>query len=104
MDINDYKNLKKTLIFATVFCIIVVLFVFYIQIYGQNKIVVGCSYLDPIAIDLLAFFTALFLIIEGFIKIFKQPGASVRRQLTRIIRITFGCSILVLHIMQFIYK
>ena len=55
-NINDYKNLKRTLIFTIVFCIIVILIVVYVQIYGQNKIVTGCSYLDPITIDLLAFF------------------------------------------------
>ncbi len=104
MDINDFKNLKKTLIFAAVVCVIVVLSVFYIQIYGQNKIAVGCSYLDPIAIDLLAFFAALFLIIEGFVKIFEHSGDSIKRQLTRIMRITCGCAILALHVMQFIHK
>lgn len=103
-NINDYKNLKRTLIFTIVFCLIVILLVVYIQIYGQNKIVTGCSYLDPITIDLLAFFVALFLVIEGFARIFEHPNASLKRQLTRTIRIAFGCAILTLHIMQFVHK
>lgn len=103
-NINDYKNLKKTLIFTIIFCAAVIVVVSYIQLYGQNKIAAGCSYLDPITIDLLAFFAALFLVIEGFARIFEHPNASVKRQLTRVIRIAFGCAILTLHIIQFFHK
>ena len=103
-NINDYKNLKKTLIFTAVFCAVIILIVVYIQIYGQNKIAVGCSYLDPITIDLLAFFAALFLVFEGFARIFEHPNASLKRQFTRVLRIAFGCAILTLHIIQFIHK
>jgi hypothetical protein len=75
-----------------------------IQLNGQNQITEKCSYLDPWIIDLLAFLAALFLIIEGFTKIIKHPNASIKRQFTRIIRIIFGCSILTLHIIQFLHK
>jgi len=100
----EENKLKRTLIFTISFCIIVILIVIYVQIYGQNKIVVGCSYLDPITIDLLAFFAALFLFIEGFVRILEHPNATIKRQLTRTIRIAFGCAIMTLHILQFIHK
>src|SRR3989344_6136133 len=103
-NINDYKNLKKTLIFTIASCVIVILAVVYVQIYGQNKIVSGCSYLDPVTVDFLAFFAALFLVLEGFARIFEHKSASLKRQSTRIIRIAFGCAILTLHVIQFLHK
>ena len=98
------NNLKKTLILTVVLCLIVVIFVSYIQLYGQAKTTVKCSYLDPIIIDLLAFFAALFLIFEGMIRILQNPKATTKKQLTRILRIIFGCTIMILHIIQFIHK
>lgn len=98
------KNLQKTLLFAIIVCVLIIVSVTYIQLYGENKIVGRCSYLDPVTIDFLAFFAALFLVIEGIARIFEHPGASIKRQLTRIIRIAFGCSILTLHIIQFLHK
>lgn len=102
--IEENHNLRKTLIVTSVCCLIVISLVIAIQLSGQNKIAVGCSYLDPITIDLLAFFAALFLVIEGFARIIEHPHASLHRQATRVIRICFGCAILTLHIIQFLHK
>jgi hypothetical protein len=101
---HSQNNLKKTLLVASLVSLIVIVLVTYVQLSGQNKIAVGCSYLDPITIDLLAFLAALFLVIEGFARIIEHPHASLIRQTTRIIRIAFGFSILTLHIIQFMHK
>ena len=98
------SNLKKTLICTFIVSLIVIILVTCVQLSGQNKISYGCSYLDPITIDLLAFFAALFLVIEGFARIIEHPSASLTRQATRIIRIAFGFAIITLHIIQFIHK
>lgn len=98
---NQYH---KTLCWTIGVSLTIIIFVTVIQIYGQNKIVQGCSYLDPITIDFLAFFAALFLVIEGFYRISEHKTASLKRQSTRIIRIAFGCAILTLHIIQFMHK
>lgn len=98
------SNLKKTLIVTFIISLIVIISVALIQLYGQSKIVSGCSYLDPITIDLLAFLAALFLVIEGFARIIEHPHASLSRQTTRIIRIAFGFAIVTLHIIQFMHK
>jgi len=103
-NIEESRRLRKTLLITFTVCIAVIVFVTYIQITGQNKITSGCSYLDPITIDLLAFFAALFLFVEGFFRIVEHPGASLPRQFTRIIRIAFGCAIMTLHIIQFMHK
>ena len=98
------NNLRKTIILTVVLCLIISFFVGYIQFYGQNKTNVRCSYLDPITIDLFAFFAALFLIFEGTIRIFENPKATIKRQLTRILRISFGCAVITIHIIQLIHK
>lgn len=99
----NMNNLTKTLVVTGVVCLVVILGVLYVQLHGQS-VVQGCSYLDPITIDLLAFFAALFLFVEGIARIVEHPHASLTRQLTRIIRIAFGCAIMTLHILQFIHK
>jgi divalent metal cation (Fe/Co/Zn/Cd) transporter len=63
-----------------------------------------CSYLDPIAVDILAFLAALFLIVEGFYRIYEHRDDRFVRQLTRAIRVAFGCSIVTLHVMQYLHK
>ena len=98
------KNLKKTLIVTFIVCFIVILSSTIIQINGQSKITFACSYLDPIIIDILALSAALFLIIEGFTRIFEHPKASLLNQATRIIRIAFGFAIITLHIIQILHK
>lgn len=104
LELEHGKKLRRTLIVTAVCCLAVIFAVIYIQLYGQSKIVEGCSYLDPITIDFLAFLAALFLVIEGFARIVEHPAVSLKRQTTRIIRIAFGCAILTLHIVQFIHK
>ncbi len=103
-DIDNYKNFKKTLIFTVIICLIVSITVYSVQTYGNSDLKTNCSYLDPIAMDFFAFFAGLFLFIEGFMRIFENPGAFLKRQFTRIIRISFGVGLLTLHIMQFIHK
>ncbi|VVB79017.1 Uncharacterised protein [uncultured archaeon] len=100
----EEARLKKTLIFTFIFCLVVITIIVLVQLYGQNKISIGCSYLDPITIDFLAFFAALFLFIEGFARIFEHPNSTIKMQLTRTFRIAFGCAIMTLHIMQFLHK
>jgi len=69
-----------------------------------NNHVSGCSYLDPITVDIVAFLAGMFLIIEAFIDIIKHKDSLVRKQITRCIRMSFGTSIVVIHVMQFIHK
>jgi len=98
------KNLKKTLIVTSIVCFVVISASAIIQLIGQNKITFACSYLDPITIDILALSAALFLIIEGFVRIFEHPKATLLNQITRIIRISFGFAILTLHVIQILHK
>jgi len=98
------KNITKTLLFTFFLCLIVISFTFYTQVVGQTSAGEGCSYLDPITIDILAFIVAIFLVIEGFVRIFEHPHASLKRQSTRPIRIAIGLAIITIHVMQFIHK
>jgi|TARA_B100001971_G_scaffold175959_1_gene169807 Na+/H+ antiporter NhaD/arsenite permease-like protein len=97
------SNLKKTLIATFFSSFIAILLAISIQLNGQ-KSTNGCSYLDPIIIDILAFLAGIFLIIEGLARVYEHPNATIKRQLTRIIRIMAGFGILTLHVMQFIHK
>lgn len=97
------KNLTKTLLFTLVLCLITVLFTLYVQLKQQSAIH-GCSYLDPATIDILALSVAIFLVIEGFIRIIEHPSCSLKRQLTRPIRIAIGFAIITIHILQFLHK
>lgn len=101
---KQINNLRKTIVLAVVLCLIVIIFVSYIQLDGQSKTTVRCSYLDPIAIDLLAFSAALFLVFEGVARVLQNPKATIKMQLTRVLRIAFGCAIIVLHMIQLIHK
>ena len=98
------KNLNKTLLFTLLLCFAVISVSIYVQLQGQGVIGDGCSYLDPITIDILAFMVALFLVIEGTTKIIGHPNAALKRQFTRTMRIAIGCAILTIHIMQFMHK
>ncbi|MBS3080503.1 hypothetical protein J4221_03455 [Candidatus Pacearchaeota archaeon] len=100
---KNNKNFKRTLLVTFIFSLSAIILAIYVQINGQ-KSVLGCSYLDPITIDILAFLASLFLIIEGMARIIEHPSASVKRQFTRIIRVSAGFAILTLHIMQFVHK
>jgi hypothetical protein len=98
------KNLKKNLIVTFIVCFIVILSSAIIQLTGQSKITYACSYLDLILIDILALSAALFLIIEGFVKILKHPKETFLNQSTRIIRVAFGFAIVTLHVLQILHK
>ena len=98
------ENQTKTLIFVLLIAFIAVISAVIIQLNGQSKVSVGCSYLDPIAIDLLAFSAAIFLVSEGVYSILKTKNLPLRSQLARSIRIAFGLSIATLHILQFLHK
>jgi hypothetical protein len=97
------RNFKKTLIITGILSVSTITLAIFIQL-NAIKQISPCSYLDPIIIDILAFILSLFLIIEGFSKIISQKNLKVKKQLTRIIRISFGFAILTLHTIQFIHK
>lgn len=103
---NLFKNInfRKTFFICIILCFFIVVIVGFVQYTGQSKVNEGCSYLDPITIDILAFGAALFLIIEGFFKIIKNFNASLKNQATRIVRIMLGCSIIVIHVLQIMHK
>ena len=98
------KNINKTIIFTTILSSIFMISAFVVQLRGQNNLKKGCSYLDPILIDVLAFCVAFFLVIEGIYGIFKYKEEPLKSQITRSIRIAVGFTILALHTMQFIHK
>jgi membrane protease YdiL (CAAX protease family) len=98
------ERFKITLEVTLGIIIIVILIAFLTQYYGEDKLNQQCSYLDPIMIDFLAFIVAIFLIIEGFYKIFKNKQQGYKKQILRIIRIGIGFAILTLHTMQFLHK
>ncbi len=98
------KNLKKTLIVTLITSLITTALAVIVQLKGESRVRFACSYLDPITIDLLAFGGGLFLIIEGLYRIDEHSNATIKSQITRIIRVAGGCAIITLHIMQFIHK
>ena len=98
------KNWDKTRIVLIIVSVIIILVSFFVQFYGVSQLQSACSYLDPWIIDLLAFLGGLFLVLEGGYRIFTHRNVSIKRQLTRILRIGLGFAILTLHMMQFLYK
>jgi hypothetical protein len=98
------KNVYKTLILTAIISIIAVSFAFYVQFTGKSAVIEGCSYLDPITIDILAFLVAVFLVVEGIFKIFINSNVPLKGQVTRSIRVAVGLAIITIHIMQFAYK
>ena len=98
------KNINKTIIFTTTISILSVIGTLIIQLRGQNNVEKGCSYLDPVLIDILAVIVTLFLIIEGSYSIFKNKEEPLKNQITRSVRIAIGLTILTVHILQFIHK
>jgi hypothetical protein len=98
------KKSSLTISITIVLSVIMIFLVAMLQFYGQSKISQQCSYLDPIYIDILAFFAGLFLVIEGFISIISKNDDSLIKQSSRIIRVLLGFSIITLHIIQFIHK
>ena len=96
--------LKRVLIFTISVSVIVAILINLVQYYGASKITQNCSYLDPITIDLLAFVAGIFLVVEGYYKIIIDNNRTIKNNLTRVIRITAGTTIFILHIVQFIHK
>jgi hypothetical protein len=95
--------MKKPLLFAALFSAATITTVYFVQTRGAAK-TSACSYLDPIAIDILAFAAALFLVIEGVMRIIQQPKESWNVQFGRAIRIGFGCAIITIHALQAMHK
>lgn len=94
----------KTKAWTLAASLITIAVVLVVQFRAERTIPINCSYLDPITVDYLAFAAALFLIIEGFYRLHEHKYAPVSKQLTRIVRIAFGCAIATLHIMHFVHK
>ncbi len=97
-------NINKTIIFTTTISILSIIGTLVVQLRGQNNLEKGCSYLDPILIDVMAFLVALFLVIEGIHSIFKNKEEPLKNQITRSVRIAIGLTIFAIHILQFIHK
>ena len=100
---NAVSSLTKTLLLTLCLSLGGGYMSFVIQTNANEK-VSACSYLDPISIDILAFGSAVFLLIEGLASIWKHKKSKVLSQLTRCIRVCIGTSILVIHTMQFLHK
>ena len=98
------ENSTKTIVFTLCLSIATILIAVVVQFFGQSKIIGICSYLDPWIVDVLAFTAALFLVVEGIYRIWEHKNAVLKKQVTRSIRIAFGCAILTLHFMQVLYK
>lgn len=101
--LKKYPALIKTLILAAAMSSASGYSAYSIQT-AANKKVSACSYLDPITIDIVAFLAGVFLIIESLVDIFKHKDSLVHSQIVRCLRLCFGTSIVVIHVMQFIHK
>jgi len=98
------KAYTKTKLFTASLCLIVIIVALTVQLRGQSFVQGGCSYLDPITVDLLAFAVAIFLVIEGTYRLTEHKNMGLKGQLTRSIRIAVGCAIITIHILQFFAK
>jgi len=98
------KAYTKTKLFTAGLCLIVIIIALVVQLKGQGFVQEGCSYLDPITIDLFAFAVAIFLVIEGAYRISEHKNMGLKKQLTRSIRIAVGCAIITIHFLQFFAK
>jgi len=97
------NNINKTTLFTLIISSISILASYLVQLRASKNVNL-CSYLDPLIVDVLAFLAATFLIVEGVSRIYLNRSHPLKQQLTRSIRIAFGCAILTLHIMQFLHK
>ncbi len=98
------KNITKTNILTVACGAVTAGFAYVLQIRQMADFKTACSYLDPVSVDYLSFGVAIFLITEGFYRINKNSQQPFKSQITRIVRISIGCAILTLHIMQFLHK
>ena len=97
------KKFSKIVLFILVLCLIGILIVTIVQLNGQSNLE-KCTYLDPIAIDIAAFLAGIFLFVEGFYRVYENKKDSFKRQFTRALRIALGCTIITVHIIQFLHK
>ena len=95
---------EKTKIFTFALAVAAIGIALFFQIRADKDLLINCSYLDPVTVDVLAFFAASFLILEGVYRLYEHRYATFSKQFTRAIRIALGCSILTLHVMQFLHK
>ena len=96
-------HLKKTYALTTALSIIAIIIASIAQIF-QTVYLRGYPYLNPFIIHLLAFFGGTFLIFEGIYRIHQHKRESMKRQLTRSIRIALGFAIITIHIVQITFK
>ncbi len=94
----------KTKFFTISLCLIAIIIALTIQLTGQSFVEGGCSYLDPITIDLLAFVFAIFLVVEGIFRLGEHKNMGLRKQFTRSLRIAIGCAIITIYVLQFFAK
>ena len=98
------KPYLRTKLFTIGLCLIVIIVSLIVQLKGESFVQEGCSYLDPITIDLLAFSVAIFLVIEGICRLREHKNMGLKGQFSRSIRIAIGCAIITIHVLQFFAK
>lgn len=101
---NNLHQLKKTLAFTVLFCSIILIVVVISQMKLGDPEIADCSEFDPPLIDYISFVAALYLIVEGFIRIIEHKNETIPKQFTRMVRILFGLSIFIIHVMHFVKK
>lgn len=98
------KHYTKTRLFTFALCFVTMIISLLVQLNGQNSLENGCSYLDPVLIDILAFCIGIFLICEGAYRISEHKNMCIRNQFTRSVRMAIGVAIVTIHVLQFIHK
>lgn len=98
------KNSTKTLLFTLACCATSILVAGYTQLNGQSEVGDRASYLDPFLVDILAFAVAIFLVIEGIVRIVVNKDAELKSQATRSLRMAVGFAIITIHSIQVFYK
>ena len=98
------KHFTKTIVFTLILGILTIASALAVQVNANKLIGTSCSYIDPAVVDILAFFLAIFLILEGVYRIWEHKNDRLKKQITRSIRIAFGFGILTLHLVQISYK
>ena len=100
----NFDNRSNAYLMIVVFSIIFVTASILIQLSSGDFTKINCSYIDPINIDIGAIVGSIFLIIEGISRIHVNKKDKLKIHLLRVLRVSFGFSILILHIFQFSYK
>jgi hypothetical protein len=97
------KNSQKTLCLTAILSALAVITSSIIEVKSKDNRL-NCSYLNPILIDFLAFGAGLFLIFDGIYRILEHKDASLKKQFTRSVRIALGCTLVTIHLIQFLNK